>query len=567
MIKTVSHGLFFMARKAINRFFSMFSRVKEKVIGVDKRIVVISMRKRSFRDRRKRLKQERIREQAEKKLEQRVGEVSVAEELEVNINYITKTLGDSGDLITRCFTVQATPDRKAAVMYIDGMADVRIVDQFVLSPAMTGIEILRTKGNLMELLQESFIQSGEVKVTSKMKQLIEALLYGDTLFFLDGENKGIIVGTKGWDQRGVDEPKTAAVIRGPREGFTENLRTNSALIRRRLQDPDLRLKSLTVGERTKTHLSLLYIEGVTDQAVVQEMEKRIDQISIDGVLESGYIEEMIQDNMWSPFPLIQNTERPDAVVAHLLEGKVALLVDGTPHVLIAPAVFAQFYYSPEDYYERYLVSSFLRFLRLGSLVIALLLPAFYIAFVSFHSEMIPVKMAIAMAAGRAGVPFPSIVEALVMEISVEVLREASTRLPGPIGPTIGIVGALVIGEAAVSAQLVSPLMVIVVGLTTISSYANPNYNAAISLRLLRFPLMIAAATLGLYGVMLLLLLIILHLVKLRSFGVPYMAPIAPLRWSDLKDSLVRVPWPFMKKRPKIFRPQDEKRQQGGDDSI
>lgn len=507
-----------------------------------------------------------MQEQVKKKLEQRVGDVPVSAELEKNIYYVSQVLGDSGDLITRQFTVQSTPDREAAVMYLDGMVDVSIIDQFVLGPAMTGLEEIRTKGNLWDLLCRSLIQSGEVKSSSRMQELIEALLYGDTLFFLDGTSEGMIIGTKGWDQRGVDEPKTAAVVRGPREGMTENLRTNSALIRRRLQDPDLRVKSLTVGKRTKTHLSMLYIEGLTDQGIINKMEKRIDEISIDGVLESGYVEEMIQDDIWSPFPQLQNTERPDAVVAHLLEGKVALLVDGTPHALIAPAVFSQFYFSPEDYYERYLISTFLRVLRLVSMGIALLLPALYIAFVSFHPEMIPVKMAIAMAAGRAAVPFPSIVEALVMEISVEILREASTRLPGPIGPTIGIVGALVIGEAAVSAQLVSPLMVIVVGLTTISSYANPSYNAAISIRLLRFPLMIAAAALGLYGVMLFLLLLLLHLVKLRSFGVPYMAPIAPLRWSDLKDTIIRVPWPYMKQRPKIFRPQDERRQGRGDEA-
>jgi len=360
--------------------------------------------------------------------------------------------------------------------------------------------------------------------------------------------------------RSVEEPKTAAVVRGPREGFSETLRVNTALIRRRLRDPDLRMKNYKVGRRTRTDLVLCYIEGVADPRVVEKVERRIQSIELDGVLESGYIEEMIQDDFWTPFPLIQNTERPDSVVSHLLEGKVAILVDGTPHALIAPAVFTQFYYSPEDYYERYMIATFLRFLRLLSLIFALLGPAFYIAFVSFHTEMLPSSLAIAMAAGRATVPFPSIVEALLMEISVEILREASVRLPGPIGPTIGIVGALVIGEASVTAGLVSPLMVIVVGLTTISSYANPSYNAAISLRLLRFPIMIVAAGFGLYGIVLSLMLLLHHLVKLESFGVPYMAPMAPLRWQDVKDLLIRVPWTMMKKRPSIYRPQDPVRE-------
>jgi hypothetical protein len=296
---------------------------------------------------------------------------------------------------------------------------------------------------------------------------------------------------------------------------------------------------------------------------VKDVEKRLNQIKIDGILESGYVEELIMDQTWTPFPMIQNTERPDAVVAHLLEGQVAILVDGTPHALIAPAIFTQFYNSPEDYYERYLVSTFLRFIRLLSLIIALLLPSLYIAFVSFHPEMIPSKLAIAMAAGRATVPFSPILEALTMEISVEILREASIRLPGPIGPTIGIVGGLVIGNAAVAAGLVSPAFVIVVGLTTISSYANPNYNAAISVRLIRFPMMFMAGMFGLYGIMIGLMLLLLHLVQLRSFGVPYMAPLAPLNLDALKDSLIRVPWPWMKRRPTIYKVEDIVRQKGG----
>ena len=236
------------------------------------------------------------------------------------------------------------------------------------------------------------------------------------------------------------------------------------MIRRRLRDPDLRVDLLELGRRTETDIGLLYIKGIVDPKIVKEIKRRLQQINIDGVLESGYIEELIMDQVWSPFPQIQNTERPDAVVGHLLEGKVALIIDGTPHVLIAPAVFTQFYHSAEDYFERYLISTALRVIRVISLFIALLLPAIYIALVSFHPEMIPNPLAIAMAGGRAVVPFIPIVEAILMEFSVEILREASIRLPGPIGPTIGIVGALVIGEAAVTAGLVSPAMVIVVGI-------------------------------------------------------------------------------------------------------
>ncbi|PTX61222.1 spore germination protein KA/spore germination protein [Melghirimyces profundicolus] len=508
-----------------------------------------------------RRKKEILEKNGREKTEKKTLDIKVQPELETNTEFIGKLLGDSTDVVTRHFTIQYAPDRKAAVIYLDGMSDSKAIDLYVLKPLMLDAEKIRTKTDLWHMVDQSLVQVGETKVTEKMRDMVDSLLSGDALLFVDGYAEGMVINARGWKQRGIDTPRSENTVRGSREGFTETLRVNTALIRRRLKDPDLRLKDLKVGERTKTNVAILFIEGVADEKLVKEMQNRIEKIKLDGVLESGYIEEMIQDNTWSPFPTLQNTERPDSAVAHLLEGKVVVVVDGTPHVLVAPAIFAQFYFSPEDYFERYLIATFLRVLRLLAFFIALSLPALYIAFIGFHPEMIPSDLAIAMAAGRSTVPFPSIVEALVMETSVEILREASIRLPGPIGPTIGIVGALVIGEAAVSAGLVSPLMVIVVGLTTISSYGNPSYNAAISVRMLRFPLMIAASILGLYGIMLFLMLLLLHLIKLESFGVPYLAPFSPLRLSDVKDSLIRIPWPWMKKRPVIFRPEDEKREE------
>ncbi|MDR6227235.1 spore germination protein [Desmospora profundinema] len=516
-----------------------------------------------MRKRRQRKKREVLEQHSREQVEKKANDTPVFVELEKNTHWMAEIMGDSSDVVTRLFTIQYAPDRKAAVIYLDGMCDTRKIEEQLLRPLMLQGERIDTKTDLWKIVEESLVQIGEISKESDMKGILVGLLNGDAILFVDGYAEGMVISAKGWAQRGVDEPRAEAVVRGSREGFTETLRVNTAMIRRRLKDPNFRLKDMNVGERTHTNLAIAYVEGVTDPGIVDEVKKRIEEIQLDGILESGYIEEMIRDATWSPFPTLQNTERPDTVVSHLLEGKVAILVDGTPHVLIAPAVFSQFYYSPEDYYEGYLIGSFLRLLRLLSFIIALLLPALYIAFISFHPEMIPTKLAIAMAAGRATVPFPSIVEALVMETAVEILREASIRLPGPIGPTIGIVGALVIGDAAVTAGLVSPLMVIVVGLTTISSYANPSYSAAISIRLLRFPLMIASSIMGLYGIMLSLMLLLLHLIKIRSFGLPYLAPFSPLHLSDLKDTLIRIPWPFMKKRPTLYRPKDQRREVEG----
>ncbi|PTM59133.1 spore germination protein [Desmospora activa] len=516
-----------------------------------------------MRKRRERKKREVLEKRSQEQVEKKVDNTPVFAEVEKNAKWLAKTLGDSSDVVTRRFTIQYTPDREAIILYLDGMCNTENIDEYILSPLMLQGERVRTKSNLWKMVEESLVHIGEISKESDLKKMLVGLLNGDAILFVDGYTDGLIINAKGWPQRGVGEPRAESVVRGSREAFTETLRVNTAMIRRRLKDPSLRLTDMKAGDRTNTSITILHLDGVADPDIVNQVKQRIDEINLDGILESGYIEEMIQDVVWSPFPTIQNTERPDAVVSHLLEGKVAIIVDGTPQVLIAPAIFSQFYYSPEDYYSGYLIGTFLRLLRLLSFVIALMLPALYIAFIAFHPEMIPTQLAIAMAAGRATVPFPSIVEALVMETSVEILREASIRLPGPIGPTIGIVGALVIGDAAVTAGLVSPLMVIVVGLTTISSYANPSYNAAISVRLLRFPLMIAASILGLYGIVASLMVLLLHLLKIRSFGIPYLVPFSPLRLSDLKDTLIRIPWPWMKSRPTMFKPEDNQRTQGG----
>jgi hypothetical protein len=519
-------------------------------------------RLRIWRKSKERRKQEVIKARYERVLQEEVGERGISPSVEENVNYIKSLLGDSSDLITRSFIIQGFSPRKAAVLYIDELVSKDINHNFILRPLLSEADKREPDLDLWEFAVKNIVQAGETKDVQEMKEVVDGILRGDTVLMIDGYAKALVMGTKGWATRSVGEPRAEAVVRGPREGLSETVSFSLAMIRRRLKDPHLRVKMLTSGERTQTGIALLYIDGICDDAVVKEIEQRIDAIKIDGILESGYIEEMIMDQTWTPFPLMQNTERPDSVVAHLLEGKAAILVDGSPHALIAPAVFSQFYYSPEDYYERFHISTFLRVIRLFSLFMALLMPSLYIAFVSFHPEMIPTKLAIAMSAGRATVPFTPIIEALIMEVSVEVLREASIRLPGPIGPTIGIVGALVIGNAAVTAGLVSPTFVIVVGLTTISSYANPSYNAAISIRLIRFPMMILAAVFGLYGIMVGLMLLLLHLVQLRSFGVPYMAPYSPINMRDLRDSMFRVPWDWMFKRPSFFRARDSVRKKG-----
>jgi spore germination protein len=299
------------------------------------------------------------------------------------------------------------------------------------------------------------------------------------------------------------------------------------------------------------------MKEIADPELVEEVKKRIQKIDIDHLPESGYVEQLIEDNYLSPFPQVQNTERPDRVISALMEGRVAIMLDGTPFALIAPVTFSMLLQSPEDYYERWIPGTLFRLLRFGAANVTLFAPSLYISFISFHQGLIPSELAISITGTREGVPFPSLIEALVMEIAIEILREAGLRLPKPIGPAMGIVGGLIIGEAAVQAGIVSNIMVIVVAITAISSFAIPSYSAGMPLRILRFVAMFSAALFGLYGVILFFLFLCSHLVKLKSFGVPYASPAVPYRLSDWKDFMVRMPLQMMKRRPKMMHTKDQ----------
>ncbi len=498
----------------------------------------------AWQKRKETLQTNTLQKHADKSMES-VSDVELTPDVHVNISLIRDELGKCDDLVFRRFQNKEGMD--CVIVFLDGMVDRNIISQFIIQYTTTTSTTYEGPA------------TNELDATDRLRQVIRNILSGTAVLMVDGNREAYLNNTRGWDRRGVEEPQTESVVRGPRDGFCETLCVNSALIRFRLKDPNLRVRHLVIGQRTQTDIYVMYIDGLAHMPMVDEVISRIEEINVDAILESGYVEQMIQDRRWSPFPQIQNTERPDKVVANLLEGKVGILVDGTPFGLIAPAVFSQFYQSPEDYYERFYIATLIRFIRVISISIALLLPSLYIAFSSFHPEMIPSRLVIAMAAGRSTVPFPSLVEALFMELAIEILREASVRLPGPIGPTIGIVGALVVGEAAVSAGLVSPVMVIIVAVTTIGSFASPSYSAAIAIRMLRFPVMLLAGMFGLYGIMLFLIIIMVHLSSLKSFGVPYMSPLSPLNMLGMRDLFIRAPHHLMKTRPNMFHVHDKVR--------
>lgn len=459
----------------------------------------------------------------------------------------------SSDIVYREFQIGGV--QKGTVIFLDGFVNMKMIDADVLKPLMdygkgsqqpSGFEL----NEIEKLLQDHVISAAVVSTGVTVQETVDHILSGDTALLIEGVGKAIFIGALELEKRSVDEPVTEAVIRGPRDGFTENLRTNTSLIRRRLRTPDLKMEGMKVGRLSKTDIVLTYLDGIADMAVVAEVRERVGRIDIDAILESGYVEEFIEDNPFSVFPQVIYTERPDKVAGNLLEGKVGIIIDNTPFALIMPMTFYETIQSSEDYYQRYIASTAIRWLRFLFIVIALLLPSLYVAILTFHLEMLPTNLLLSISSSRETVPFPAVVEALLMEITFEALREAGVRLPRPVGQAVSIVGALVIGQAAVQAGLVSAPMVIIVSITGIASFTIPTFAQSLAIRMLRFPMMLFAGTLGLYGILLGILIIVIHMSRLRTFGVPYLAPMAPLHAGDLKDVLVRVPWWGMIKRPK-----------------
>ncbi|KKM12204.1 hypothetical protein SY88_04690 [Clostridiales bacterium PH28_bin88] len=487
--------------------------------------------------------------------------------LETNLDHLREVFRDSGDFVIREFTVGACEPVKAAVIFFEGLYDKKLVVDAILKPlileAREALSDVWAKAPI-RVIRERILCSVDVKELTEWRQLIETVLDAEVVLLVDGSAVALALGASDWEDRPVMEPLTESTVRGPRHSFNETLRTNTALLRRAIKSPLLKMESLYIGRHTRTHVVLAYLERLADGDVLAEVHRRLDRIEIDGVLESGYLEELIEDNPYSPFPTVEVTERPDKVAAALLEGRIAIMTDGTPAVLLVPTLFIQFLQASEDYYVRYPASMILRGLRLLVLNFVLILPSLYIAVTTYHQEMLPTPLLISIAGAREGVPFPALVEAFTMELAFELLREAGLRLPRVVGQAVSIVGALVIGEAAVRAGLVGSAMVIVVAFTGIASFALPAYHMTTGVRLLRFPMMIMASILGFYGIMLMLLWILIHLMTMRSFGVPYLSPLGPSNYRELiRDVLMRAPWWAQAERPRVIGYQDPRRQAEG----
>jgi len=466
----------------------------------------------------------------------------ISARLEENVRALRQRFAGCADVVFR--EIAESPRRRALLVFIEGMADVDQMGEHVIRFLLT--ERSRD-ADAQRIMRENtgYVPLPSLEATDKLHETVDQILSGNAVLFMDGSEEALILKLLNAKRRSVEEPQNESLIRGPKEGFTENIRNNTALLRLKIKSTRLKIEQMTVGTESRTIVNIAYMEGICDPRLVGEAKRRLAAIRIQGALESGILEEFIEDNKYSPFPQLQYTERPDIVAGLLLEGRFAIFVDGTPFVLLAPATFWQMLQSAEDYYERYMISTAIRWLRFVFFVIAMFLPGFYVAVTTYHHELMPTNLELSIASAREAIPFPTLVEALMMEISFEALREASIRLPQTVGQAVSILGALVIGQAAVEAGIVSAPMVIIVSLTGIASFAIPKFNFAIAVRILRFPVLIMAGMFGLYGIMISLLLIALHLAKLTSFGIPYMSGYVPFRWKDFKDLWIRAPWPDM----------------------
>ncbi|CAN7182282.1 spore germination protein [Paenibacillus sp. LjRoot56] len=478
--------------------------------------------------------------------------------LEKDLQLILSATQNPSDLIVRELPLQLGngSEIRAAVLYIDGLAEKDIVHQCVILPLM---QMGHQDEVTLTYIEKFVITASGIKRVKTLAESIKGLLYSNTLVLLDGIAEILLITSEGWEHRFVSNPTSEPIIRGPQDAFNEVLRTNTALVRRKIKDPKLVLFPIQIGTRTLTDGAIAYLQDVANPSIVGEVKRRLMAIETEGILDSGQLEDYLEDSPLSPFPQISSTERVDKAAAAILEGKIVVLVDGTPFALTMPITFTEFLLSTEDYYTSYIAATMLRWVRFLAMMMALTLPSIYIAITTYHQEMIPTELMLAIASNRSGIPFPAFVEALIMEISLELLREASLRLPGTMGQTIGIVGALVIGQAAVQANIVGPVLTIIVSFTAIGAFAIPNYNASLAIRLLRFPLMVLAAVFGIFGIVFGTSAILIHMIHLRSFGVSYLAALTPQSLKAVDDSIVfKKPAPMLKYRQSFLGPKKQK---------
>lgn len=471
--------------------------------------------------------------------------------LELTAANILKILGTNADFIHRQVFIHNNRNIEASVFYIDGMINSQLVSDYVIKPLMQAEEFCCCNSELetIKVIDEGTVYFAEVKKRTAVNDVLNDVLSGSTAVLFNRQNIAFTFETKGFEKRSVQEPSVENVIKGAKDAFTETIRMNTSTCRRKIKSPNLTIEETVVGKQSKTSIAIVYMKNIVNPDLVDQVKRRLSAIDVDVVLTAGYIEEFIIDEKSSTFPQIQYTERPDRFCTNVADGRVGLLIDGMPIAYIIPGTLLQFLQAPEDYAQNWIVSSALRYLRFTAMFVTLLLPAFFISITSFHQEMIPTELTFSIIASKQGVPFPMFVEVLAMLAAFEVLVEAGLRLPKTIGQTVSIVGALVVGQSAVEAKLISPATVVIIAITAISGFTMPNQDFSNALRIWRFVLAVFACIIGMYGLSMGLLLLLHEWCKIETYGVPYLSPFVGGKKLNYKDTLVRLQVNAMKKRP------------------
>jgi spore germination protein len=444
--------------------------------------------------------------------------------------------------------------REARILFLDNMINLDLLQRDFIRPIQAmSFQQLNDEKKIMSL------PGALIHTPRDLDTIVTNLFSGEAVFLCDGVSFAVTCNLVEFEHRGIEEPVTEKNIRGAHEGFVETMNTNLSILRRKAKNNRLKFKELTLGTVTNQKVAIAYIDNITNPKLLSTLYNKIKAINFDGIFTNGYIEQAITDFPNSPFPQYQATERPEKVMASLLEGKLAVLVEGTPVVILAPVSFFSFFQALDDYSTQWINSSLLRFLRITSLFTALFLPSLYIAITSYHYYAVPLNLLVTLAESRARVPFPPIIEVLILEIMVEMVREASIRLPTYIGTSISVVAGLIIGQAAVEAGVVSNLLIVIVASTAIASYVIPSYEMGLAIRVLRFVFLIAASLFGIIGIIVCVSFFLAHVVTIESLGQPYYQPVIPFKAADLRDTLFRLPFKYIRNRPSIAKPMDKKR--------
>lgn len=482
---------------------------------------------------------------------------------ELTSKNIQQILSNSSDIIYQTHYINGRRDIPVFVVFVEGLVDMKVLNDDVLKPLTQETALdMRNVSAIIDLVLHGTVYHGCRKLRTSLKETLDDVLSGQVALVFDREKKAVTLDIKGYEKRSIQEPTTENAMKGSKDSFIEDLRINTSLVRRKIKSPNLRIVETKVGEQTNTSVAVVYMHGLTNENIIKSIFRRLEGIKIDGVLSTGNIEEYIKDQKFTIFPQMLSTERTDKFCHNILEGRVGLIIDGLPVTYIIPGELVMFYQAPEDYSQNFIFSSFIRFIRHMGALITVFLPGFYVSITTFHQEMIPTVLAASIIRSKAEVPFPTVTSVFIMLVAFEILLEAGLRLPKAIGQAVSIIGALVVGQSAVQAKLISPVVVIVIAVTGISGFIIPNQDYANALRLIRIVLVFAASLAGLYALALCSILLIHHVNTIENFGVPYFTPMAANEGRDIaKDTIIRLPLRYMKKRPSSLKTTNKQRQE------